>query len=507
MQGFLDGLGALVSWGNNLTWGGIGGVWWLGILIVALLPAGVYFTVRTRFVQFRGFCQMLRVMGHSFRKEHDDSVSSFQAFATSAAARVGTGNIAGVAVAITAGGPGAVFWMWVVAMLGMATSLIENTLAQTFKEQGEVHGTFRGGPAYYIDKGLGRRWKWLSIVFSVFLVICFGFFFNAVQSNAMAEAIHAAWGINPLLVGVLISVLAAIIVFGGIQSIGRFAGIVVPIMALCYLAIALFVIFANISRVPEVFGIIISNAFGFQEAGAGAFGAVVANGIKRGLFSNEAGMGSSPNVGAAADVKHPVVQGYVQMASVFLDTMMICSATAAIILLSNVELSGMVEGVTLTQSALSSQVGSWGNSFIALALLFFAFTSIIANYYYAETNIFYLWHTRFSIFCYRALYIAFILFGAWVAWSGSEGNFQLLWNMADMSMGFMASANLLAMLLLSGVALRVFADYEGQIKRGIKEPVFDASRHKIPGIEPDVWRGGPHIPGEHGGPPEHQQKK
>ncbi|MFV8783702.1 alanine/glycine:cation symporter family protein [Microbulbifer sp. SA54] len=499
MQEFLDGLTALVGWGNSLTWGGIGGIWWLGILIAALLPAGLYFTWRTGFVQFRGFGQMLRVMGHSFRKEHDDSVSSFQAFATSAAARVGTGNIAGVAVAITAGGPGAVFWMWVVAMLGMATSLIENILAQTFKEQGEVAGTFRGGPAYYIDKGLGKRWKWLSVVFSIFLVICFGFFFNAVQSNAMAEAIHAAWGVNPLLMGVLVSVLAALIVFGGIKSIGRFAGIVVPVMALCYLAIALFVILTNIPRIPEVFALIFSNAFGVQEAGAGAFGAVVANGIKRGLFSNEAGMGSSPNVGAAADVKHPVVQGYVQMASVFLDTMLICSATASIILLSNVELSGVVEGVTLTQSALASEIGSWGNSFIAIALIFFAFTSIIANYYYAETNIFYLWHTRTSIFCYRVLYIGFILFGAWVAWSGREDNFHLLWNLADMSMGFMASANLLAILLLSGVAIRVFADYEKQLKQGIKEPVFDARQHYIPGIEPDVWGGGPHIPGEHAG--------
>jgi len=497
MQGFLDGLAALVGWGNSLTWGGLGGIWWLGILIAALLPAGLYFTVRTRFVQFRAFGHMLRVMGHSFRKEHDDSVSSFQAFATSAAARVGTGNIAGVAVAITAGGPGAIFWMWVVAMVGMATSFIENTLAQLFKEQGETHGTFRGGPAYYIDKGLGRRWKWLSIVFSVFLIICFGFFFNAVQANAMSEAIHAAWGINPLLVGALIAILASLIVFGGIKSIGKFAGIVVPIMALIYIAIAIVVILANFSRVPEVFGLIFSNAFGMQEAGAGAFGAVVANGIKRGLFSNEAGMGSSPNVGAAADVKHPVVQGYVQMASVFLDTMMICSATASIILLSNVDLGGMVEGVTLTQSALASEVGAWGNSFIAVALIFFAFTSIIANYYYAETNIFYLWHTRLSIFCYRFLYIVFILFGAWVAWSGSSENFQLLWNMADMSMGFMASANLLAIVLLSGVAIRVFADYEAQRDRGIREPVFDARQHNIPGVEMDVWGGGPHTPGEH----------
>lgn len=487
MQSLLDGLSAAINAGNHITWGGIGGIWWLGILIAALLPAGIYFTVRTRFVQFRAFGHMVNVMARSFRKEHDDSVSSFQAFATSAAARVGTGNIAGVAVAITTGGPGAIFWMWMVALVGMATSLVENILAQTFKERGEVHGTFRGGPAYYIDKGLGKRWKWLSIVFSIFLIFCFGFFFNAVQANAMAEAIHAAWGVNPLLIGVVIAVVAALIVFGGIQSIGRFAGVVVPIMALCYIAIALYIVAINIARMPEVFGLIFSSAFGVQEMGAGTFGAVVANGIKRGLFSNEAGMGSSPNVGAAADVKHPVVQGYVQMASVFLDTMMICTATAAIILLSNVDLSSAVEGVTLTQTALASEVGPWGNSFVAVALLFFAFTSIIANYYYAETNIFYLWHTRTSIFCYRALYICFILFGAWVAYSGSSDNFALLWKMADMSMGFMASANLLAILLLSGVAIRVFADYEAQRRSGIAEPVFDARRHPIPGVEIEVW--------------------
>ena len=489
MQAFLDSLSHFIGWGNSITWGGLGGIWWIGILIAGLLPAGLYFTWHSRFIQFRSFGHMLTIMKHSLRKEHSDSVSSFEAFATSAAARVGTGNIAGVAVAITAGGPGAVFWMWMVALVGMATSFIENTLAQTFKERGEEHGTFRGGPAYYIEKGLGRKWKWLAVLFSIFLVICFGFFFNAVQSNAMASAVSGAWGVNPLLVGVIVAILAGIIVFGGIHSIGRFASIVVPFMALAYLLIAIIVIVMNLGEMPAVLGRIFASAFGFEEAGAGAFGAVVANGIKRGLFSNEAGMGSSPNVGAAADVKHPVVQGYVQMASVFLDTIMICTATAAIILLADVHMVGSIEGVTLTQDALASEVGSWGGSFVAFALIFFAFTSIIANYYYAETNIFYLWHTRTSIFCYRALYILFILFGAWVAYSGRSDNFALLWNMADMSMGFMASANLLAMLLLSGIAFKVLADYEAQRARGVQEPVFDARQCKIRGIEHDVWDG------------------
>lgn len=489
MQAFLDTLSSLVGWGSAITWGGIGGIWWLGILIAALLPAGLYFTWRSRFIQFRSFGHMIGVMKRSFRKEHAESVSSFQAFATSAAARVGTGNIAGVAVAITVGGPGAVFWMWIVAWVGMATSFVENTLAQTYKVRGEEKGTFRGGPAYYIEKGLGRKWKWLSVFFSIFLVFCFGFFFNAVQSNAMASAVHGAWGVNPLLVGVLVALLAAIIVFGGIHSIGRFAGIVVPFMALAYIAIAVVVIAINLEHIPAVLLQIFGNAFGYEEAGAGTFGAVVANGIKRGLFSNEAGMGSSPNVGAAADVKHPVVQGYVQMASVFLDTIVICTATAAIILLSDVYMVGNMEGATLTQDALSSEVGPIGGSFIALALLFFAFTSVIANYYYAETNIFFLWHTRTSIFCYRVLYILFILFGAWVAYSGKSENFALLWNTADMSMGFMASANLFAILLLSGVAFKVLSDYEEQRARGVVEPVFDARKYDIEGVEQDVWGG------------------
>lgn len=489
MQGFLDAAANIIHWGNAVTWGGVGGFWWLGFLIAALLPAGVYFSWHSRFIQFRSFGHMITIMRHSLRKEHKDSISSFQAFATSAAARVGTGNIAGVAVAITAGGPGAVFWMWIVAWVGMATSFIENTLAQTYKERGEEHGTFRGGPAYYIEKGLGKNWKWLSVLFSIFLVISFGFFFNAVQANAMASAINGAWGVNPLLVGVLVALLAAIIVFGGIHSIGRFAGIVVPFMALAYIAVALFVIATNLDELPGILLHIFANAFGVEEAGAGVFGAVVANGIKRGLFSNEAGMGSSPNVGAVADVKHPVVQGYVQMASVFLDTIMICTATAAIILLADVHMVGNVEGVTLTQDALASEVGSWGGSFVAIALLFFAFTSIIANYYYAETNIFFLWHTRTSIFCYRALYVLFILFGAWVAYSGKSENFALLWNMADMSMGFMASANLLAVLLLSGVAFKVLGDYEAQLAAGIAEPVFDARKYDIKGVEHNVWDG------------------
>ncbi|WP_444959644.1 alanine/glycine:cation symporter family protein [Microbulbifer sp. VVAC002] len=487
MQGFLDHFTTLIEWANLLAWGGVGGIWWLGILILGLLPAGLYFSIRTRFIQFRHFGHMVKVMIRGIHKENENSVTAFQAFATSAAARIGTGNIAGVAVAITAGGPGAVFWMWLVALLGMATSLVENTLAQTYKERGDVPGAFRGGPAYYIEKGLGPQWKWLSLTFSVFLMICYGFTFNAVQSNTMAAALYGAWGVSPLWVGFFIALFAGIIVFGGIRSIARFAGIVVPFMAIGYLLVAFYVLVANIAELPGVLLEILANAFGFQEAGAGAFGAAVANGIKRGLFSNEAGLGSSPNVAAAADVKHPMVQGYVQMASVFLDTIIICTSTAAIILVADVFMVGNLEGVELVQDALASEVGTWGSSFIATALVFFAFTSIIGNYYYGETNIYYLYHTRTSILCYRLLFLMFVLFGAWVADTGSAENFVFLWRMADVSMGFMASANLIAILLLSGVAFKVMADYESQLSSGVREPVFNGSKFKIKGIEHDVW--------------------
>ncbi|WP_444922438.1 alanine/glycine:cation symporter family protein [Microbulbifer sp. CnH-101-G] len=487
MQELLDRIIRAIDWANRLLWGGIAGEWWLGVLIIALLPIGLYFSIRSRFIQFRHFGHMTMVMVRGIHKDHPGSISAFQAFATSAAARIGTGSLAGVAVAITAGGPGSVFWMWMVAWLGMATSMVENTLAQVYKEKGEQPGTFRGGPAYYINKGLGPNWKWLSVSFSIFLLLCYGFIFNSIQSNTMATALNDAWEINPMLVGVVVAVTAAIIVFGGIRSIARFAGVVVPFMAIAYLTVAMVVLLINLGDLPKILGTILKNAFGLEQAGAGALGAVVSNGIKRGLFANEAGLGSSPNVGAAADVKHPLVQGYVQMASVFLDTIVICTCTAAIILVADVYMVGNVEGVKLAQDSLASEVGSWGTGFVAFALLFFAFTSIIGNYYYGETNIFYLYHTPVSIFCYRIIFLLFILFGAWVSYSGSTENFTLLWRMADVAMGFMASTNILAITLLSGVAFKVLGDYEAQLNRGVKEPIFDARKCDIKGIDHEVW--------------------
>lgn len=483
----MEFLNTLVSWGNTLTWGGIGGFWWLGTLIAVLVPVGVYFTVKTRFIQVRGFRHMMHVLRHSNSAAHEGGVTSFQAFATSAAARVGTGNIAGVAVAITAGGPGAVFWMWMVGLVGMCTSMVENTLGQAFKEVDQDERTFRGGPSFYIKKGLATKWHWLAPVFSILLIISFGFVFNSIQSNSLVDSVNHAWGIDPMFVGITVALVSSFIVVGGIKSIGKFAEIAVPVMAGFYLVVAVAVVLINVDKLWDVLSLIINSAFGLHEAGAGALGAVIANGVKRGLFSNEAGMGSSPNVGAAADVKHPVVQGYVQMASVFLDTMVICTCTAAIILIAGIETSG-VGGVTITQQALASEVGSWGSQFIAIALMFFAFTSMIANYYYAETNVYYLTHRHSAIVVYRILYVLFILFGAWVADEGSSDSFAMLWNLADMSMGLMATVNVLAITLLSGVAFKIIGDYEQQREAGVEEPIFKAADHDIKGIDKEVWK-------------------
>lgn len=483
-------LQSALSTAESIAWGGVGGKWWLGTLIVVLVPAGLYFSVRLRFVQFRSFGHIWSLLFRGVKHEREGSVSSFQAFATSAAARVGTGNIAGVAVAVTAGGPGAVFWMWLVALVGMSSSFVENCLAQIYKVPGEAPRIYRGGPAYYIVRGLGPRFRWLSTAFSLFLVLSFGLVFNAIQSDSMAEGLRVAFGFNPLVVGGVIMVAALAIIAGGVRSIGRFAEIVVPGMALIYIGVAIYVVFANIVELPSILRLIVTNAFGVEQVSAGGFGAVLANGLKRGLFSNEAGMGSAPNAAAAADVRHPAVQGFVQMGSVFLDTMLICTATAAVILLSDVGTAALgttPQGVSVTQASLSEHVGTWGGNFIAIALIFFAFTSVIANYYYAETNVAYLVRKRAGIAVYRVFYALFILFGAWVAYSEDDAQFALVWQMADVSMGFMATFNLIAILLLAGTAAKVLEDYESQRRSGVEHPVFDPEKLGIQGVEPGVW--------------------
>lgn len=414
---------------------------------------------------------MFSVLKNS-RKADSAGISSFQALCTSLAARVGTGNMAGVAVALTAGGPGAIFWMWLIAMLGMATSFAESTLAQLYKTR-DNDGNYRGGPAYYMEKGLGMRW--MGVLFSIFLIIAFGLVFNAVQANAIASAMNTAFDFERSYTGVAIVIISAFVIFGGIRKIARTAEIIVPIMALAYLAIALFIMFANIEKVPEVIALIFKSAFGLQEAAAGGLGYAIAqamiNGIKRGLFSNEAGMGSAPNAAASATPypPHPASQGYVQMLGVFMDTIVICSATVAIILMSGEYVPhGEVTGIELTQRALTAQVGSWGGIFVAVAIFFFAFTSIIANYSYAETNLIFLEHNnKKGLVLFRIIVLGMVMFG-------SLATLPTVWALADVSMGLMAIVNLVAIILLSGIVIKLAKDYNRQLDAG-KVPTFDSN--------------------------------
>lgn len=454
----------LINLMNDLLWG--------AILIYLLVGVGIYFTVRLGFIQFRHFGHMFSVLKNS-RKVDSAGISSFQALCTSLAARVGTGNMAGVAVAITAGGPGAIFWMWLIAMLGMATSFAESTLAQLYKTKDD-DGNYRGGPAYYMERGLGMRW--MGVLFSVFLIIAFGLVFNAVQANSIANAMENAFGWNTMYVGVGVVTLSAVVIFGGIKRIAKVAEMVVPLMALLYLALSLWVVFANIEKLPAVMALIFKSAFGLQEVAAGGLGYAIAqamiNGIKRGLFSNEAGMGSAPNAAACATPypPHPASQGYVQMLGVFMDTLVICSATMAIILLSGeyVGQATEVTGIELTQRALSSQVGSWGAIFVAVAIFFFAFTSIIANYSYAETNLVFLEHNhKVGINIFRAIVLAMVMFGA-------VASLPVVWSLADVSMGLMAIVNLAAIILLSGIVVKLAKDYNRQLDAG-KVPTFDVN--------------------------------
>ncbi|ANQ25450.1 sodium:alanine symporter family protein [Vibrio natriegens] len=454
----------LINLMNDLLWG--------SILVYLLVGVGIYFTFRLGFIQFRHFGHMFSVLKNS-RKADKAGISSFQALCTSLAARVGTGNMAGVAVALTAGGPGAIFWMWLIAMLGMATSFAESTLAQLYKTKDD-DGNYRGGPAYYMEKGLGMRW--MGVLFSVFLIIAFGLVFNAVQANSIANAMSTAFGWNSLYVGIGVVALSAAVIFGGIKRIAKVAEMIVPLMALLYLALALVVVFANIEKLPAVLSLIVKSAFGLQEAAAGGLGYAIAqamiNGVKRGLFSNEAGMGSAPNAAASATPypPHPASQGYVQMLGVFMDTIVICSSTVAIILMSGeyVGQATEVTGIELTQRALSSQVGDWGGIFVAVAIFFFAFTSIIANYSYAETNLVFLEHNhKAGIGIFRIIFLGMVMFGA-------VASLPMVWSLADVSMGLMAIVNLVAIILLSGIVIKLAKDYNRQLDAG-KVPTFDAN--------------------------------
>ncbi|WP_165006970.1 alanine/glycine:cation symporter family protein [Neisseria yangbaofengii] len=456
---------------------------WNG-LIFLLLGAGLFFTVATGFVQFRLFGQSVKAMLGG-RKQGDDphGITPFQAFVTGLASRVGVGNIAGVAIAISVGGPGAVFWMWLVALIGMSSAFAESSLAQLFKIRDYDNHHFRGGPAYYITQGLGQRW--LGVLFALSLIFCFGFVYEAVQANSIVAAAEVAWGWNKHAVGVGLVILTAPIIFGGIRRVARWSEAIVPVMATLYLLMALYVIATNISMVPHVFALIFNNAFHWDSAGGGLLGGLISQtmmmGIKRGLYSNEAGQGSAPNAAAAAEVKHPVSQGMIQMLGVFVDTMIVCSCTAFIVLMSDVQFGSDLSGVQLTQAAIVSHVGNWGADFLAVVLFMFAFSTIIGNYAYAESNVQFIKSNWLILTIFRMGVLGMVYFG-------SVTSVPLVWDMADMAMGTMAWINLIAILLLSPLVFLLLKDYTAKLKMG-REPEFKLSEH--PGlkrkVKSDIW--------------------
>lgn len=442
------------------------------ILMAALMIAGLYFTFASRFVQFVRPKEMFQLMTSGNKKK--GHISSFQAFSISTASRVGTGNIAGVAIAITTGGPGAVFWMWLIAVIGAASAFVESTLAQVYKVKAGAH--FRGGPAYYMQRALGaRRMAWM---FSVIITLTFAFVFNSVQSNTIAASLQSTFGCSALGTGLVLAALTAVIIFGGLRRVAKFSAVIVPVFALAYIAITLAVVLFNLEKLPGVFGLIFSDAFSTRNIAGGALGATIMTGARRGLFSNEAGMGSAPNAAATANISHPVKQGYVQAFSVFVDTLVICSCTAFIVLLTDYQALGG-EGITLTQQALTQELGGLGNYFLSVSVLLFAFTSIIGNYYYGQANVEFLTRNKTVMALFRAGVSGMVFLGAVL-------QLKLVWNAADLFMTVMALMNLYAIFRLRRQALDVLADYRRQKAQG-KDPVFNPA--DVPSVQnTEAWR-------------------
>ena len=457
---------------------------WSYVLIAALVGCGLWFTMKTRFVQFRMVGEMFRLLSDSavdtvesqvkeprVRQRH---ISSFQAFAVSVATRVGTGNLAGVASAIAIGGPGAVFWMWIIALIGSATAFVESTLAQLFKQKHK--DSYIGGPAYYIQRGLHQRW--MAITFAVLITCQFGLSNNSIQSNTICGAMQEAFGWSPVWVGIVLAALGLFIVFGGIQRIAHVCAILVPLMAIGYMLLAIIVIVMNIGLIPHVFKVIVLDAFGIEQIAGGGIGTTIMIGVRRGLFSNEAGEGSAPNVAATAAVSHPVKQGLIQALGVFTDTLLVCSCTAFIILISGLYNVPELNGIALTQSALHSEVGSTGPVFVAIAIFLFAFSSIIGNYYYGEANIRFITPNTTVMTMYRICSAGvMVMFGA-------LASFELVWNIVDFFMAFLTACNLIAIVLLGRYAFRLLDDYRSQKCQGIKTPTFH--RSQLPELEKEL---------------------
>ncbi len=445
------------------------------ILILLLVAVGILFTIRTGFVQ-------ISMVGDAFRtlrdkKEDNTGVSSLQALMISTASRVGTGNIAGVSTALAAGGPGAIFWMWLLAIIGSASAFIESTLAQIYKVKDGSE--FRGGPAYYIQKGLKKRW--LGIVFAILLIACFAFGFNALQSYNVRSAFEyyvtedsVELYLN-LAVGIALAAATAYVIFGGIHRIGIITSYLVPIMAILYILLGLYITLSNITILPEIFKTIFKQALDIKAISGGFAGSCVMYGIKRGLFSNEAGMGSAPNAGAAAAVSHPVKQGLVQMISVYIDTLIICTTTAMMLLVYGVH--DNLTGIPYVQAAVQSKIGEVGIHFIIISIVFFAFSSLVGNYSYAESNIRFISNNKKVLFAFRISCLLAIIFG-------SMANFDLVWDLADVLMGFMALVNVIAILFLQDKAIKALKDYKKQKKKG-KDPVFIAKNIGI--IDTECW--------------------
>ena len=428
---------------------------WTYVVIVMLIGCAIYFTIRTKGVQFRLLKDMFKVIANrpiyinkvekenlSTEDERLKKIGSFQAFAVSLSSRVGTGNLAGVASAIFVGGPGAVFWMWVMALFGAATAFVESTLAQLYKRRGE--DSFYGGPAYYMQYGLHR--KWMGVLFAVLITITFGIANQVVQSNTLCDAIADTMGVGRDKVGLVLTIATTMIIFGGVTRISRFSSIIVPIMAVGYILLAAFILITNITAIPAMISLIVKSAFGFEQAAGGRVGVAMMHGIKRGLFSNEAGEGSAPNAAAIASTSHPITQGLLQALGVFADTLVICTCTAFVILLSGIHDSGR-DGIILTKYALITHVGSLGGLFVTLAIFFFAYSTIIANYFYGETNIRFITQSGKTIFAFRAITGATVMIGATVT-------LQTAWCLVDLAMGFMTLVNLVAIIQLSPKVFR-----------------------------------------------------
>lgn len=459
-------LSNIVTTLNNIIWS----QW---VLIPLLLFTGLFFTIKSRFLQVRMLPEMIKSINHTPDHTDGTGVSSFEAFTVGLASRVGTGNLAGVAIAIVVGGAGAVFWMWVVAILGAVSAFVESTLAQLYKvHDDEVK--FRGGPAYYMRDGLGS--KAMGVAFAILISLCFGLIFNAVQANTIVSAVGNAFNLGgnstfAIIVGILLVVLAGYIFFSGTKKIAEFTSKMVPFMAILYLVIAALVIILRFDQIPTVLGMIFSQAFSPEAVVGGGLGTTVIMGVKRGLFSNEAGMGSAPNAAASADTDHPVRQGLIQAFGVYIDTLIICSATAFIILVSQIPLDpSATDGISVTMNALAAVVGDWSIYFLLIAIFFFAFSSILGNYYYAQSNIEYLSEKKTSVKGFKIIVLGMIMFG-------SVASSDLVWALADLFMGSMAILNIVAIIRLNKQAFFLLDDYEKQLKEG-KNPVFDASKYE-----------------------------